>query len=134
MRLPVPAPPAGSRPYDAVGLGLNAVDHLIVVPRYPDYNSKTELTSHTVLPGGQAATAMVTLARLGMRVRHVGRVGSDEAGRVQLASLDAEGVERSECRVVEGAESQIAFIIVDGGTGERTVIWRRDMRTLIPPS
>ena len=28
------------RPFDAVALGLNAVDHLVVVPRYPEFNSK----------------------------------------------------------------------------------------------
>ena len=131
MRLPVPAPPPGSRPFDAVGMGLNAVDHLIVVERFPAFNSKSEILSHATLPGGQAATAMVALSRLGLRTRHVGRVGSDETGALQLASLDAEGVERSECRVVEGAESQIAFIVVEAGSGERTILWRRDHRASI---
>jgi sulfofructose kinase len=133
MRLPVSAGPAGSRPFDAVGLGLNAVDHLVTVPEFPKPNSKSELMSHATLPGGQAATAMVALARLGLRTRHVGRVGSDEAGRIQLASLDAERVERSECRVVEGAETQTAFILVDARSGERTVIWRRDLRASVFP-
>jgi sugar/nucleoside kinase (ribokinase family) len=133
MRLPVPAGPPGSRPFDAVGLGLNAVDHLVTVPRFPEPDSKFEMISHTVLPGGQAASAMVALSRLGLRTRHVGRVGSDEAGRVQLASLDAEGVERGECRVVEDAETQIAFILVDATSGERTVIWRRDLRASVFP-
>jgi len=133
MRLPVPAPPPESRPFDAVGLGLNAVDHLVVVPRYPAFGSKIEMLSHTVLPGGQAATAMVALARLGLRTRHVGRVGDDDTGRLQLDSLDSEGVERSECRVVRGVDSQLAFILVDGVSGERTVIWRRDPRVSILP-
>ncbi|HWO02400.1 MAG TPA: carbohydrate kinase family protein, partial [Blastocatellia bacterium] len=66
------------KPFDAVALGLNAVDHLIVVPFFPEFNSKVPLLSHTVAPGGQSATAMVALARLGMRTRYVGKVGSDE--------------------------------------------------------
>ncbi|HLF82737.1 MAG TPA: hypothetical protein VI837_01020, partial [Blastocatellia bacterium] len=60
--------PAG-KAFDAVALGLNAIDHLIVVPHYPGFNSKVPLISHTLAPGGQCATAMVTLARLGMRAR-----------------------------------------------------------------
>ncbi|HEX8184898.1 MAG TPA: hypothetical protein VF747_09115, partial [Blastocatellia bacterium] len=53
----------GEKPFDAVALGLNAVDHLIVAPHYPEFNSKIPFLSHRIAPGGQAATAMVTLAR-----------------------------------------------------------------------
>jgi sulfofructose kinase len=133
MRVPVPAPTPGSRPFDAVAIGLNAVDHLVVVPHFPDFGSKIELRSHDVLPGGQCATAMVALSRLGLATRYVGRVGDDDTGRLQLASLDADGVERSECRVVEGAGSQLAFILVDEASGERTVLWRRDPRIAVLP-
>jgi sulfofructose kinase len=133
MRLPVAAPPPGARPYDAVAIGLNAVDYLAVVPHYPEFNSKIELVSYDTLPGGQCATAMVALARLGMKTRYVGRVGSDDAGRVQLESLEREGVEHSECRVVEGATSQIAVILVDARSGERTVLWNRDPRIAVTP-
>jgi sugar/nucleoside kinase (ribokinase family) len=120
-----------SKPFDAVALGLNAVDHLIVVPSFPEFNTKIPFLSHTLAPGGQSATAMVALARLGMRTRYVGKIGSDEAGKFQVDSLISEGVESSCVRVVEGAESQIAFIIVDQATGERTIIWHRDERLTI---
>ena len=116
------------KPFDAVALGLNAVDHLIVVHRFPEFNTKVRFLSHTLAPGGQSASAMVALARLGKRTRYVGKVGSDEAGRFQIDSLISEDVESSCVRVVEGAESQTAFIIVDQPTGERTIIWNRDER------
>jgi len=119
------------KPFDAVALGLNAVDHLIVVPHYPGFNSKVPLISHTIAPGGQCATAMVTLARLGMRTRYIGKVGSDDFGRLQIQSLESEGVESSGVMVVEGAVTQIAYIVVDQPSGERTVIWHRDERLMI---
>lgn len=131
MLLPVPAPPRSTRPFDVVALGLNAVDYLVVVPHFPEFNSKIEMVSHEVLPGGQCATACVSLARLGMKARYVGRVGSDEAGRIQLDSLAREGVDHSECRVVAGATSQIAVILVDAVSGERTVLWHRDPRIVV---
>src|ERR1700752_3263977 len=124
--------PAG-KPFDAVALGLNAADHLIVVPHYPGFNSKVPLLSHTLAPGGQSATAMVALARLGMRARYIGKVGSDDLGDVQLRSLESEAVESCGVTVVEGAASQIAFIIIDQASGERTVIWHRDERLMIRP-
>ena len=119
------------KPFDAVALGLNAVDHLIVVPQYPGFNSKVPLISHTIAPGGQCATAMVALARLGMLASYIGKIGSDDFGRLQLHSLESEGVESSGVMMVEGAESQIAYIIVDQPSGERTVIWHRDERLMI---
>lgn len=119
--------------FDAVALGLNAVDHLIVVPRFPEFNSKIPFLSHTLAPGGQSATAMVTLARLGMRARYIGKVGSDDLGRFQINSLLSEGVESSGVRVVDSAESQTAFIIIDQTTGERTILWHRDERLTIAP-
>jgi sulfofructose kinase len=76
---------------------------------------------------------MVALARLGLKARYVGRVGSDDFGRMQLASIAGEGVDVSECRVVDGVESQIAVILVDERSGERTVLWRRDSRIAVLP-
>jgi sugar/nucleoside kinase (ribokinase family) len=74
---------------------------------------------------------MVALARLGLRTRYIGKVGSDDFGRLQIRSLESEGVESTGVIVVEGAESQIAYIIVDQPSGERTVIWHRDERLTI---
>ncbi|HXG68827.1 MAG TPA: PfkB family carbohydrate kinase [Blastocatellia bacterium] len=122
-----------NKAFDAVALGLNAVDHLIVVPQYPQFNSKIRYVSHALLPGGQCATAMTALARLGLRTRYIGRVGADDIGRLQIQSLESEGV-ATDITIVDGAESQIAFIIVDQVTGERTVIWDRDDRLTIPES
>jgi sugar/nucleoside kinase (ribokinase family) len=119
------------KPFDAVALGLNAVDHLVVVPYYPEFNSKVRFLSHTIACGGQCATAMVALARLGLRARYIGKVGDDDMGRVQIDSIVSEGVEATGVEVVAGAESQTAFIIIDRESGERTIIWDRDERLTI---
>jgi sulfofructose kinase len=116
--------PAG-KPFDAVALGLNAVDHLILVPRYPEFNSKIPYKSHQLAAGGQCATAMVALARLGLRTRYIGKVGDDDIGRFQVNSIVSEGV-TAEVEAVRGAETQTAFIIVDEASGERTILWNRD--------
>ncbi|MEP6704252.1 MAG: carbohydrate kinase family protein, partial [Acidobacteriota bacterium] len=79
--------------FDVVGFGTNAVDFLIQVPRYPEFNSKIELTNYSQAPGGEIATAMVGLQRLGMRTSYVGRFGTDHAGDVGMDSLSREGVD-----------------------------------------
>ena len=123
MRFPL-TPPT-NKPFDAVGFGLNAVDHLIVVPEYPAFDTKMRLLDHMQSTGGQTASAMVGLQRLGFKTAYAGRFGSDPEGQFGLASLKADGVNVDRTEVVEGATTQIAFIIIDVRNGERTIIWDR---------
>jgi sulfofructose kinase len=112
---------------DVLAIGLNATDTLIRVPRFPAFDSKTKILSSALLPGGQAATAAVACQRWGLRSRYVGKIGDDSAGRLQRAELAHEGVEAHLIEVPNCA-SQLAFIIVDECTGERTILWQRDDR------
>jgi sugar/nucleoside kinase (ribokinase family) len=114
--------------FDAVGFGLNAVDHLIVVPEYPAFDTKIRLLEHKQTTGGQTATTMVALRRLGLNTAYAGRFGSDAEGQFGFESLKSEGVNCEFAEVVAGARNQLAFIIVDGRSGERTIIWDRDER------
>jgi sugar/nucleoside kinase (ribokinase family) len=116
------------REFDAVGFGLNAVDHLIVVPAYPAFDTKTRLSAHAQAAGGQTASAMVALKRLGLRTAYAGRFGSDAEGQFGLETLRAEGVDVEFAQTIEGARNQIAFIVIDARTGERTIMWDRDER------
>jgi len=119
---------SAEKEFDATGFGLNAVDHLVVVPSYPSFDTKTRLREHVQAAGGQTATAMVCLQRLGMQTAYAGRFGSDSEGEFGLATVRDEGVDTRFAEVVEGAHTQIAFIIIDARNGERTVIWDRDER------
>ncbi|MEO8041223.1 MAG: carbohydrate kinase family protein [Acidobacteriota bacterium] len=114
--------------FDVVGFGTNAVDFLIQVPHYPEFNSKVELTDYDQAAGGEIATAMVGLQRLGLRTSYVGRFGTDNAGEIGLDSLRREGVDLTYAEKIDGAQTQIAFIVIDERSGERTVIWKRDKK------
>jgi sulfofructose kinase len=111
---------------DAIGFGTNAVDFLIEVPEYPAYNTKVELDKYTRAAGGEVATTMAGLSRLGLRTSYVGRFGDDDAGDIGRRSLETDGVDLAFAETVVDASTQIAFIIIDTRTGERTVIWKRD--------
>ena len=111
-----------------VGFGLNAVDHLIVVPAYPEFDTKVRLVEHVQAAGGQTASALVALQRLGMKTAYAGRFGSDEEGAFGLRTLEEEGVNVEYAQVIEGARNQVAFIVIDARTGERTIMWDRDER------
>ena len=114
--------------FDVVGFGTNAVDYLIQVPEYPAFNSKIEMTNYTQAAGGEVATTMAGLRRLGLKTSYVGRFGTDAAGDFGMKSLRDEGVDLKFAEQIEGARTQIAFIIIDERSGERTVIWQRDTK------
>src|ERR1700704_6704289 len=101
------------RQFDAVGFGLNAVDHLIVVSEYPAFDTKIRLLEHKQSAGGQTATAIVALQRLGLKTAYAGRFGSDAEGHFGFASIRDEGVDLEHAEIIAGAQTQIAFVIVD---------------------
>jgi sugar/nucleoside kinase (ribokinase family) len=115
-----------NRKFDAVGFGTNAVDFLIQVPEYPAFNSKIELSDYVQLAGGEVATAMVGISRLGLKTAYVGRFGTDTEGDFGLQTLGDENVDVTFAEKISGAKTQIAFIVIDVRSGERTVIWHRD--------
>jgi len=117
---------AENKEFDAVGFGTNAVVYLIQVPEYPPFNSKVELSDYIQAAGGEVATTMVGLQRLGLKTSYVGRFGDDKEGDFGLRSLSDETVDVRFAEQIEGARTQIAFIIIDERSGERTVIWYRD--------
>ena len=131
MRFPFKLP--DNKPFDAVGFGLNAVDHLIVVPEYPAFDTKMRLLEQTQSAGGQTATAMVALRRLGLKTAYAGRFGSDQEGKFGLQTLKDDEVNVDFAEVVEGARNQIAFITVEARSGERTIVWDRDERLAYKP-
>ena len=117
---------AENKKFDAVGFGTNAVDYLIQVPEYPAFNSKIALSDYVQAAGGEAATTMVGLRRLNLKTCYVGRFGADAEGDFGLGSLRDEEVDVSFAEQIAGARTQIAFIVIDERSGERTVIWHRD--------
>ncbi len=114
-----------------VGVGLNATDTLIKVPKYPERGSKVESASVTVLPGGQVASAVIACAQWGLRTRYVGKLGDDPAAALHRQEFARAGVEM-QIVTAEGCASHQSFILVDPN-GERTVVRRQDEKLLLRP-
>ena len=117
---------------DVTGVGINATDTIIDLPRFPEFNSKLELSFATVFPGGQVASALVACRRWGLSARYVGSVGDDSAAALQSRELQRHRIDAHLIRV-PNCPSQLSYILVDGRSGERTILWKRDPRlTLLP--
>ena len=113
-------------PFDVVGVGQNATDTLILLSHFPAYAGKVSFERELLSPGGQVASAMVTCAKLGLRVKYIGSVGDDERGRIQLESLRETGINLDDVEVRTNCPNQTAYILIDQATGERTVLWQRN--------
>jgi sulfofructose kinase len=110
---------------DVVGLGYTALDYLCKVPALPGKNLKMEISDFMIQGGGPAATAMVTVSRLGLNSAYMGKLGDDAFGGKMIDELNHEGVDTSCVVVEEGERSQFAFIMVDEETADRTILWTR---------
>ena len=111
--------------FDVTGIGLNATDTLILLPKFPAYAGKIAFDEEMYSPGGQVASAMVQCARLDLRTKYIGTVGDDLRGKIQMESLEASGIDISDVKVVSNCPNQTAYILIDKSTGERTVLWQR---------
>ena len=122
-----------SRPFDVVGVGLNATDTLLVVSHFPAYGGKVPFIQEILSPGGQVASALVACARLGLRTKYIGTIGDDERGRIQMESLAGSGIDLAHVQRRQNCANQSAYIIIDQSTGERTVFWNRPECLAITP-
>ncbi len=122
-----------ARRFDALCLGLNACDHLCLVPGPPAWGGKLRMRELVTSGGGQSATAACALARLGHRVAYAGVCGDDEAGQRAEPWLRGFGVDPAGLVLKPGTRSQQAFIMVEEGSGERTIVWHRDDACRLQP-
>jgi sulfofructose kinase len=126
----LPAAPPTSRPFDVVGFGATSVDFVYQLPSCPAPTAslaKLRINRHFVSCGGQVATALAACARLGLRSKFVGVIGSDNNGARLRSELEARRIDLTDA-IVRDAPNQYAVILVDDQSGERIVLWDRDDR------
>jgi sulfofructose kinase len=114
-------------------VGLAVIDLVMWIERVPSLPGKHFARRAETIGGGPAATAAVTIARLGGTARFAGRIGADERGDRILAGLTAEGVDVSGVRRVEGATSPVSSVFITP-EGDRTIINHTDPNLYtVPP-
>lgn len=106
-----------------VGIGHAEVDHLALVDRYPDPESRVELAGFSIQGGGTVATALATLAALKVETSFVGKLSTDDFGEFILKGLEGLGVDTRHVVRQEGRLSPYAFTIVERESTRRTVFY-----------
>ena len=117
---------------DVVGLGYCSLDYLGIVPGRPEFDVDTvTLSDFARSGGGPVSTALVALARLGARTGYIGVLGKDEGGAFLRREFEREGVDLSRLRVQAGARTQICIVLVEAGTGRRSILCYRAKGELV---
>jgi sulfofructose kinase len=112
---------SGSPAARVVCIGIATLDAIVVVDRLPGSDERIPARDGALAGGGVAATAAVVLARLGVPVAFVGRVGDDASGRLIRDGLGDEGVDVTGLRLDPAAPSPVSAILVEAATGARSI-------------
>ncbi len=103
-------------------LGLSALDQIWRVPAFfAGGSQKIRSLEYATMAGGMAATAAVTVARLGGIAAFWGRGGDDSAGREMHKALAEQGVDVSQFRLFPNGQSSVSGVLVDSA-GERQIV------------
>ena len=108
--------------FDVVGLGCNCFDFLGIIPYIPGLDEEIQMLESSQQGGGEVATALVALAKLGASVAYVGKVGDDPIGNFITADFDKYGVDTSHLIVEHGRASLASIVLVDKESGKRTIL------------
>ena len=114
---------------DVIGIGTCTADMLFVVPQPPTYGKSWRASQYLRQAGGPVSTALVTLARLGVSTRYVGRAGDDPEGVFIREEFQKEGVDVSRFMLEPNVFSRAVLVLVDQATGERCFTSRRETNT-----
>ena len=106
--------------FDVIGFGALNLDRLFKVNRIAKAEEESFVIEHFETCGGSAANTIVGLARLGLKVGFIGKVGCDQEGEVLLEDLHNEEVDTN--GVIHSSEGRSGSVMgfVDG-EGERAL-------------
>ncbi|MDJ0749316.1 MAG: PfkB family carbohydrate kinase [Woeseiaceae bacterium] len=102
-------------------IGHAVQDFVFSVDAMPSAAEKYRASGFETLGGGPAATAAVAISRLGGASQLATRVGDDLLANLIALELEHYGVDCTLVRRMEGRQSSVSAVLVDGA-GERTIV------------
>ncbi|KGQ71446.1 sugar kinase [Chelonobacter oris] len=103
-------------------LGIAVQDRIYYLDKMPQAGGGKFVAHHyKEVGGGPAATAAVAIAKLGVEVDFIGRLGDDDIGSAIISELSRYRVNPSKIKVYREAKSSQSSIFVDN-SGERVIV------------
>jgi ribokinase len=106
--------------YDVLVVGSLNADLVVQSPRFPQPGETISGGDLQIIPGGKGANQAVAAARLGAKVKMIGRVGSDSFGPFLVENLKSNQVDVSQIKTDDSATG--AAIIVVDANGQNSIV------------
>lgn len=108
---------------EVVGIGASTLDIFTVVDAFPATREVRKTSAMVIDGGGPVATAMVTLAKLGVRSTMIDNVGDDWAGTLIVDDFKKYLINTSCLNRLPETSSAVSNILVHQGTGMRAILY-----------
>lgn len=115
-----------------IGIGPIVVDHVDILPFFPEENQKIHVEEDFTQVGGPVPTAIMYAHHLGNSVRFFGAVGDDYRAGFVLHTLVKAGIDINDLVQQQGKASGFAHVWVNKKIGTRTVASRHDTLDPLP--
>lgn len=120
------------------GIGTVVMDHVVVLPSFPEPDTKAPIEKSWRQIGGPTAVALSVAAHYSAaagdegKVSFCGRWGNDAAGEEIRSGLLDRGIDLTACQSHDDWATGFAQVWIDGKTGSRTIAYSRG--EFAPPS
>jgi len=125
LRAALRSSPAAARPLRVFAMGNTIMDTMLTMPKMP-IDDKLWIDSKITYVGGQGANAAQGMARLGLQVSFMTRLGEDMDGRFARDHYRELGMRTEHCIMVPGALTMSACVTVETSTSQRSCLMHRD--------
>lgn len=107
--------------FDIVGIGSVLVDELVLLPYFPEPDTKIEIINTQKQLGGPVPTALKALSKLNKKTSFIGKVGNDYNAFFIQEKLVESGIDVSQ--IIRGSNSNSGFsqVWIDLSKGSRTI-------------
>ena len=102
-------------------IGSVVIDLAVQTPRLPTVGETLLADNFKIGPGGKGANAAVAVQRAGAAAVLVGCIGDDDFGRMEMAALQAEGVDVDAVAIHPEASTGVGIAMIDAD-GENTIL------------
>jgi sulfofructose kinase len=108
-----------------LGVGWLLLDSILLLPQYPEEDTKSESQRDLQQVGGPVPRALSALSALGIATRVAAVCGDDAQGILCAESLEKRGVSTADLQVVAGGETRKAHVWVSSHNASRTIAYSR---------
>ena len=110
-----------------LGTGNATLDIVLTVDGYPQENDEIRCTDRFVRRGGNTANTLVVLSQLGHACSWAGTLVDSAEGKFIRDDLETRGVDTAATRLAGSGSVPVSSILLNAGTGSRTIIHFRDL-------